>query len=114
MSKIARIEAGKYSVSDGGFIVKSGSNWYVLQNDGNNDFGPLPTLAIAKEYVTTGTVEAKEPNRLTQHTRRQSRKAFHAHIAAESKNGNQGPLIIYIIIVILMLIVGIATEVNKT
>ena len=75
---------------------------------------PLPTLSIAKEYVTTGTIESKEPNRSTQHTRRQSRKAFHAHIAAESKNGNQGPLIIYIIIALLMFIVGIAIEVNKT
>ncbi|MBB1332098.1 MULTISPECIES: hypothetical protein [Pseudoalteromonas] len=114
MNKVTRIESGKYSVSDGRFIVKSGSSWYVLQEDGNNDFGPLPTLSIAKEYVTTGTIESKEPNRSTQHTRRQSRKAFHAHIAAESKNGNQGPLIIYIIIALLMFIVGIAIEVNKT
>ncbi|MEM5546332.1 hypothetical protein [Pseudoalteromonas fuliginea] len=101
MTKVTRLEAGKYSVSDGRFIIKNGSSWYVLFDDGKNDFGPLPTLAAAKEYVTNGTVTPKQHNHATQHGRRQSKKEFQAYIASEAKNGNSGPLIIYIIVMII-------------
>lgn len=75
---------------------------------------PLPTLSVAKEYVTTGTITAKEPNFSSKHNRRQSKKEFHAHIAAESKNGNNGPLIIYIIIMIIMFIFVLLIQANKS
>lgn len=41
MLKITRLEAGKYSVSDGRFIIKSGSSWYVFNQDGAHDFAPF-------------------------------------------------------------------------
>ena len=104
MTSIKRIEAGQYSVSDGRFIVKEGSNWYVLKSDGNADFGPLPTLATAKEYVTAGTTSVGKHNLASKHGRRQSKKEFNAYLAAEAKNGNSGPFIIYILIMVVICI----------
>ncbi|NOU53149.1 hypothetical protein HG263_21855 [Pseudoalteromonas sp. JBTF-M23] len=99
MTTVKRIEAGQYLVSDGRFIVKNGSSWYVLKSDGNTDFGPLPTLASAKEYVTVGTVSAGNHNLASKYGRRQSKKAFNAYLASEAKNGNPGPLLIYILVI---------------
>ncbi|WP_228730362.1 hypothetical protein [Shewanella yunxiaonensis] len=62
MTSVKRIEAGQYSVSDGRFIVKHGSSWYVLKSDGTIDFGPLSTLATEKEFVTEGITSVGNHN----------------------------------------------------
>lgn len=113
MTKVIRLEAGRYSVSDGRFIIKNGSNWFVLNHDGNHDFGPLPTFAAAKEYVTTGSVTPKPIHNPTSYSKKQSKKQFNAYIASEAKRGNKGPLIIYIILMIVMFIFTIVIQANK-
>ncbi|WP_320151112.1 hypothetical protein [uncultured Tolumonas sp.] len=100
MATVKKIEAGKYSVSDGRFIVKNGSGWFVLSNEGKTDFGPLPTLALAKEYVANGTTSLTDHNHASTYGRRQSKKEFNAYMASEAKNGNLGPLFIYIILLL--------------
>ena len=100
MTSVKRIEAGQYSVSDGRFIIKDGSSWYVLKSDGTSDFGPLPTLALAKEYVTEGTTSLGNHNLASKHGRRQSKKEFNAYLASEAQNGNTGPLIIYVLLMV--------------
>ncbi|WP_231556938.1 hypothetical protein [Aeromonas sp. L_1B5_3] len=101
---VKRIQAGKYSVSDGRTIVKDGSSWYVLNNDGKHDFGPLPTLAAAKQYVSDGTTPTGEHNYATKYGKRQSRKEFNAYLASEAKNGNIGPLIFYLLVMLVICI----------
>ncbi|MDU3460106.1 MAG: hypothetical protein E7F48_10240 [Streptococcus oralis] len=53
---MTRIQAGQYAVDDGRFIVKNSSGWLVVDVNGAHDFGPVPTLAVAKQYVESGTV----------------------------------------------------------
>ncbi|HHG3224531.1 TPA: hypothetical protein ACPVYE_000989 [Vibrio parahaemolyticus] len=74
MAKVTRIQAGQYSVDDGRFIVKQGSGWLVLTANGSHDFGPVPTLASAKQYVESGTTPLGQHNLSTKHGRRQSKK----------------------------------------
>ena len=99
MTNVSRIEAGLYSVSDGRTIVKEGQSWFVLNADGSHDFGPLPTLKSAKEYVGTGTISGGQHNLSTSYGRRQSKREFNSYLAAEAKNGNYGPLILWFVVV---------------
>jgi hypothetical protein len=98
MATVKRIQAGQYSVSDGRFIIKDGSGWYVLNSESGHDFGPVPTLASAKEYVINGTVSLSEHNQSAKHGRRQSKKEFNAYLASEAKNGNYEPAIIWFVV----------------
>lgn len=95
MVTVKRIQAGQYSVSDGRFIIKDGSGWYILNSESEHDFGPVPTLASAKEYVINGTVSLSEHNLSSKHGRRQSKKEFNAYLASEAKYGNYEPAIIW-------------------
>lgn len=94
MITFSRIEAGHYSVSDGRVIIKQGSGWYILSSEGEHDFGPVTTLASAKEYVTTGSVPLGQHDSGSSHGRRQSKKEYNAYLAAEVKKGNYAPLIL--------------------
>ncbi|PLG62800.1 hypothetical protein B6J11_14805 [Klebsiella pneumoniae] len=51
MAKVTRVQAGQYSVDDGRFIIKNSSGWLVVDARGSHDFGPVSTLAAAKQYV---------------------------------------------------------------
>ncbi len=73
-------------------------------------FGPVPTLAAAKEYVESGTVPLRQHNFSTSHGRRQSKKEFNAYLASEAKNGNPMPAILWIIV--LCIICGIVVAVR--
>lgn len=42
-------------MDDGRFIVKNSSGWLVVDANGSHDFGPVPTLTAAKQYVESGT-----------------------------------------------------------
>lgn len=109
MVAISRIRAGQYLVSDGRFILKDGSRWYVVSEEGEIDFGPVTTLAAAKEYVAYGNVPMGQHNTATAYGRRQSKKEYSAYLAAETKKGNYGPLIIsllvFFVVFILMLLI---------
>ena len=98
MAKVTRIQAGQYAVDDGRFIVKNSSGWLVVDVNGAHDFGPVTTLAAAKQYVESGTVPLGQHNFSTTHGRRQSKKEFNAHLASEAKNGNPMPAILWIIV----------------
>ena len=100
MVAVKRIQAGQYSVSDGRYIIKEGSSWYVLNSEQQHDFGPLSTLAAAKQYVTSGTTPISEYNLASNHRRRQSKKEFNAYLASETKNGNPSPAILYVLVMI--------------
>ena len=102
MTTITRIKAGQYSVSDGRFIIKSGSGWLIVNNDGQHEFGPVPTLTIAKEYVQTGQVSLGHHSLASKHGRRQSKKEFNAYLAAEAKSGNYAPAVIWFSIMIIL------------
>jgi len=106
MPTVKRIEAGQYAVSDGRHIVKDGSSWYVLNAEGKHDFGPLPTLSAAKQYVTDGTTPIGKHNLGSKHGRRQSKKEFNAYLASEFKTGNPDPLILYVLAIIVMAVLG--------
>lgn len=97
MVAVKRIQAGQYSVSDGRFIIKDSSSWYVLNNKQQQDFGPLPTLAAAKQYVNSGTTPIGEHNLASKHGRQQSKKEFNAYLASETENGNPVPTILYVL-----------------
>ena len=97
MASISRMKAGQYSVSDGRIIVKQGSSWYVLTKSGNNEFGPVTTLNAASQYVNSSSVPIGQHTRSSAHGRKQSKKEFNAYLAAEAKNGNYEPLIVWII-----------------
>ena len=109
MAQVTRIQAGQYSVSDGRQIIRDGSGWYVIDCEGNHDFGPLITLALAKEYVTTGNISLGQHNLGSKHGQHQSKKEFNAYLAAEAKNGNYVPVIIWFsvmfVIAIFMLVI---------
>ncbi|EPL6889713.1 MULTISPECIES: hypothetical protein [Klebsiella pneumoniae complex] len=98
MAKVTRIQAGKYAVDDGRFIVKNGSGWFVVGVNGSHEFGPVPSLTAAKQYVESGTILTTKHNLSTNHGRRQSRKEFNAYLAAEAKNGNPMPAILWIVV----------------
>ena len=100
MTIVKRIQAGEYSVSDGRFIIKDGSSWFVLDSEGNLDFGPIPTLASAKEYVSTGSTSLGNHNTGTKYGRKQSKKEFNAYLASEAKNGNYAPAVIWFLVML--------------
>lgn len=95
MTEVKRIEAGQYQVSDGRFIIKSGSNWYVVNSQGEIELGPLPTLAAGKKYVTEGRTSIGNHTIASQNGRKQSRKEFNAYLASETKRGNYLPVVIW-------------------
>jgi hypothetical protein len=99
MVAVKRIQAGEYSVSDGRYIVKSGSSWYVFNSEQKQEFGPLPTLAAATQYVNDGTTPIGEHNVASKYGRRQSKKEFNAYLASEAQNGNPGLAILYFLAV---------------
>lgn len=76
LAKVTRIQAGQYAVDDGRFIVKNSSGWLVVDVNGTHDFGPVPTLAAAKQYVESGAVPLGQHNLSTVHGRRQSKKSL--------------------------------------
>ncbi|MEI2565293.1 hypothetical protein V7T16_16500 [Vibrio metoecus] len=102
MANLTRIQAGQYSVDDGRFIVKQGSGWLVLDANGSHDFGPVPTLASAKQYVESGTTPLGQHNLSTKHGRRQSKKEFNSYLASEAKNGNPMPAILWFIVLFIV------------
>ena len=110
MSSVKRIQAGQYQVSDGRFIIKEGSSWYVLDQNGEVDFGPLPTLAAGKECVSTGRTSLGNHNLGSKHGRRQSKKEFNAYLASEAKNGNYAPAILWML---LLIVVAVLVEVSR-
>ena len=95
---VKRIKAGQYSVSDGRYIIKDSSGWYIINTEGSHDLGPVPTLASAKEYVTQGAISLGKHKINSKHGQRQSKKEFNAYLASEAKNGNYAPLIISLIV----------------
>lgn len=110
MAKVTRIKAGRYAVDDGRCIIKNNSGWLIIDANGAHDFGPVPTLSAAKEYVESGTVQLKQHNISTSHGRRQSKKEFNAYLASEAKNGNPMPAILWVIV--LCIICGIVVAVR--
>ncbi|WP_280526487.1 hypothetical protein [Enterovibrio norvegicus] len=110
MMKVSRIQAGHYSVEDGRFIVKQGSGWLILNANGSHDFGPVPTLNSAKQYVETGTTPLAQHNRSSQYGRGQSKKEFNTYLASEAKNGNPLPIILWFIV--LFIICGVTFAVR--
>lgn len=102
MAKVTRIQAGRYAVNDGRFIVKQGSGWLVVDANGSHDFGPVPTLSSAKQYVESGTTPLGQHNFSTKHSRRQSKKEFNAYLASEAKNGNPMPAIIWLLVIFII------------
>ncbi|KUM51917.1 hypothetical protein [Rheinheimera sp. EpRS3] len=99
MVSVTRIQAGQYAVSDGRFIIKEGSSWYVVTAEGKADLGPLPSLAAAKEYVSTGSTPLGQHNTGSAYGRRQSKKEFNAYLASEAQKGNYGPAILWMLLV---------------
>jgi hypothetical protein len=99
MITVSRVQAGYYSASDGRAIVKEGGGWYVLNKEGNHDFGPVTTLSAAKQYLNTGSITLGNGNTGTAYGRRQSKKDFHSYLAAEAKSGNPFPAILWLLIV---------------
>ncbi|EGQ9167605.1 hypothetical protein F7U82_25650 [Vibrio parahaemolyticus] len=97
-------------MDDGRFIVKQGSGWLVLTANGSHDFGPVPTLASAKQYVESETTPLGQHNLSTKHGRRQSKKAFNSYLASEVKNGNPMPAILWFIV--LFIVCGVAFAVR--
>ena len=110
LAKVTRIQAGRYAVDDGRCIIKNNSGWLIVDANGAHDFGPVPTLAAAKEYVESGTVPLRQHNFSTSHGRRQSKKEFNAYLASEAKNGNPMPAILWIIV--LCILCGIVVAVR--
>ncbi|KKD61681.1 hypothetical protein RN22_04555 [Grimontia sp. AD028] len=97
-------------MEDGRFIVKQGSGWLILDANGSHDFGPVPTLKAAKQYVESGTTPLGQHNHSTKYGRRQSKKEFNAYLASEAKNGNPMPLILWL--VFLFIICGVTFAVR--
>lgn len=103
MVSVSRFKAGQYLVSDGRLILKKGNDWYICNGDGNETFGPIPTLKSAKEYVETGGVPLTSHNGGTGYGRRQSKKEFYSYLASESERGNYGPALLWTIFVIVFI-----------
>lgn len=98
MVSVTKIQAGQYAVDDGRFIIKDGSSWYVITAEGKADFGPLPSLVAAKEYVNTGSTPLGQHNTGSAYGRRQSKKEFNAYLASEAQKGNYGPAILWMLL----------------
>lgn len=113
MVAVKRIEAGSYSVSDGRSILKDGAGWYVVAEDGSHDFGPLTTLAAAKEYVQTGIAPLGQHNSASSHGRKQAKKEFNAYLASEAKDGNYAPAILYSAVVLALCLFFVFIEVSQ-
>lgn len=97
MTTVTRIQAGQYSVSDGRYIIKNGSSWYILTSEQEVEFGPMSTLTSAKQYIIDGTTLTGQHNGYSKHSQRQNKKEFNAYLASETKNGNPSPAILYIL-----------------
>ncbi|TBP80331.1 hypothetical protein [Klebsiella quasipneumoniae] len=110
MAKVTRIQGGQYAEDDGRFIVKNSSGWLVVDANGSHDFGPVPTLTAAKQYVESGTTPLGQHNFSTNYGRRQSKKEFNAYLASEAKNGNPLPAILWFIV--LCIICGVVLAVR--
>lgn len=110
MTKITKIQAGQYAVDDGRFIVKNRSSWIVVDTNGSHDFGPVPTLAAAKQYAVDGKIQLGKHNLSTKHGRKQSKKEFHAYLASEANNGNPWPTILWLFFI--FIIGGIALAIR--
>ena len=74
--------------------IKAG---HYLSSDGNVDFGPVPTLTAAKEYVSSGGIILNEHNINSAYGKGQSKKEYNAYLAAEAKRGNFIPLLVTLI-----------------
>ena len=98
LTQITRIQAGQYSVDDGRFIIKQGADWFVIDATGSHDFGPVPTLQSAKQYVNSRSTPLGMHNFGSQYGRRQSKKEFSAYLASEAKNGNPMPAILWFVV----------------
>lgn len=108
---IKRIEAGRYTVSDGRLIIKEGSNWYVLNSEGNIELGELPTLASAKEYISNGVTTLGHHNTsVTSYSKQQRKKEFNTYLASEAKNGNYIPVILWFIIMLIVALIFAAVK----
>lgn len=105
MTKVKRVNPGQYNVDDGRIIIKSGSAWYILSESGKHEFGPVPTLKSAKQYVEFGTTPLGEHNTGSKYGKRQSKKEFNAYLASEAKNGNYAPAIIWFLILFVVVII---------
>ncbi|MBT1065485.1 hypothetical protein KJY73_18000 [Bowmanella sp. Y26] len=91
------LKAGQYAVSDGRFIVKQGTSWYVLDADCEIELGLLPTLASAKEYIADGVTSLGHHNSSPSPCgNRQRKKEFNAYLASEAKSGNYVPAILWL------------------
>ena len=101
MTKVTRIQAGQYAVDDGRLIIKQGSGWLVVDSNGSHNFGPVPTLTSAKQYVELGTTPLGQHNFATKHGRKQSKKEFNAYLASEAKNGNPMPAILWFVVLLI-------------
>ena len=110
MASIKRIQPGQYHVSDGRTIIKNGSAWYVLDEHGKIDLGPLPTLKAGKEYVMTGSVSIGNHNTGSQYGRKQSKKEFNAYLASEVKKGNYLPAILWITVLFIFAVIMELTQ----
>lgn len=51
MTTITQIQEDKFSVSDGRSIIKEGANWYVLNEEGRSDFGPVTSFDSVIDYI---------------------------------------------------------------
>lgn len=110
MAKVTRIQAGQYAVDDGRFIVKKSSGWLVIDANGSDDFGPVATLAAAKQYIESGVAPLGHHSFSSNYGRRQSKKEFNTYLASEAKNGNSMPAILWFIV--LGIICGIVLAVR--
>ncbi|HHB1594466.1 hypothetical protein ACPV5J_12045 [Vibrio rotiferianus] len=106
MTRVTRIQAGQYAVNDGRFIVKQGASWVILNSNGTLEFGPVPTLNSAKQYVQNGTTPLGQHNLGSKYGRRQSKKEFNAYLAAEAKNGNPMPAILWFVCVFVICVLA--------
>ena len=110
MTKVTRIQAGQYAVDDGRFIIKQGSGWLVVDSNGSHDFGPVPTLQSAKQYVISGSTPLGLHNSVSHYGRRQSKKEFNAYLASEAKNGNPMPAILWFVVLSVVCVVLFAVR----
>ena len=108
--KVKKIKAGYYLSSDGRQIIKKGSGWYILKDDGNVDFGPVPTLTAAKEYVSSGGIILNEHNINSAYGKGQSKKEYNAYLAAEAKRGNFIPLLVTLIALFVFALIATAID----
>ena len=97
-------------MDDGRFIVKNSSGWLVVDANGSHDFGPVPTLTAAKQYVESGTTPLGQHNFPPITVADRAKKEFNAYLASEAKNGNPLPAILWVIV--LCIICGVVLAVR--